>query len=65
MIDRERILAKLADLDGYLNELSQIAPSSFDEYVRSIEKRRAGKRKSVGRVKRARKNEQIVINQWY
>ncbi len=44
MIDRERILAKLAELDGYLNELSQIAPSSFDEYVRSIEKRRACER---------------------
>lgn len=44
MIDRERILAKLAELDSYLNELSQIAPSSFDEYVRSIEKRRACER---------------------
>ncbi|MFN3420612.1 MAG: type VII toxin-antitoxin system HepT family RNase toxin [Armatimonadota bacterium] len=44
MIDRERVLAKLADLDSYLNELSQVAPSSFEEYVRSIEKRRACER---------------------
>lgn len=44
MIDRERILAKLADLDSYLNELAQIAPSSFEEYIRSIEKRRACER---------------------
>ena len=44
MIDRERILAKLTELDGYLNELSQIAPPSFDDYVRSIEKRRACER---------------------
>lgn len=44
MIDRERILTKLADLDSYLNELAQIAPSSFEEYVRSIEKRRACER---------------------
>jgi len=44
VIDRERILAKLAELDGYLSELSQIAPPSFDDYVRSIEKRRACER---------------------
>ncbi len=39
MIDRERILGKMAELDGYLNELRQILPKSFDDYVRSIEKR--------------------------
>lgn len=44
MIDRERILTKIAELDSYLSELAQIAPSSFDEYVRSIEKRRACER---------------------
>lgn len=44
MVDRERILTKLAELDSYLNELKQIAPTSFDEYVRSIEKRRACER---------------------
>ncbi len=44
MIDRERILSKLAELDGYLGELAQIVPSSFEEYVRSVEKRRACER---------------------
>lgn len=44
MIDRERVLAKLAELDSYLNELSQIAPSTFEEYAQSIEKRRACER---------------------
>jgi uncharacterized protein YutE (UPF0331/DUF86 family) len=34
----------MAELDGYLNELRQILPQSFDEYVRSIEKRRACER---------------------
>lgn len=44
MIDRERILSKIAELDSYLSELAQIAPSSFEGYVRSIEKRRACER---------------------
>ncbi|MCS3918909.1 DUF86 domain-containing protein [Fervidibacter sacchari] len=44
MVDRERILGKMAELDGYLNELRQILPKSFDDYVRSIEKRRACER---------------------
>ena len=44
MIDRERILGKVAELDSYLSELRQILPKSFDEYVRSIEKRRACER---------------------
>ena len=44
MIDRERILGKVAELEGYLSELRQILPESFDEYVRSIEKRRACER---------------------
>jgi len=44
VVDRERILGKMAELDGYLNELRQILPQSFDEYVRSIEKRRACER---------------------
>ena len=44
MVDRERILVKMAELDGYLNELRQILPKSFDDYVRSIEKRRACER---------------------
>ena len=44
MIDRERILGKISELDGYLKELRQIQPKSFDDYVRSIEKRRACER---------------------
>jgi len=43
MLDRERILAKIDELDGYLMELVQIAPASFEEYQR-IEKRRACER---------------------
>lgn len=43
MLDRERILAKIDELDGYLKELKQITPASFDEY-KKIEKRRACER---------------------
>ena len=43
MLDRERILAKIDTLDGYLRELHTIAPASFEEYT-TIEKRRACER---------------------
>lgn len=43
MLDRERILAKLDDLDGYVRDLRSIAPLSFTEY-RQIEKKRACER---------------------
>lgn len=43
MLDRERILAKIDTLDGYLRELRTIAPASFEEYT-TIEKRRACER---------------------
>lgn len=43
MLDRERILAKLDELDGYLRELREIAPRSFEEY-KKIEKKRACER---------------------
>ncbi len=43
MLDRDRILSKLAELDGYLNELQSIAPKSFEEF-QQIEKRRACER---------------------
>lgn len=43
MIDRDRVLAKLDELDGYLGELHSIAPERFEEYVR-VEKKRAGER---------------------
>jgi uncharacterized protein YutE (UPF0331/DUF86 family) len=43
VLDRERILAKIDVLDGYLKELREILPASFDEY-KKIEKRRACER---------------------
>jgi len=43
MLDRERILVKLGDLEGYLKELRAIAPKSFEEY-RQIEKKRSCER---------------------
>ena len=32
MLDRERLLAKIDALDGYLKELYEILPLSIDEY---------------------------------
>lgn len=43
MIDRDRVLAKLDELDGYLGELRSIAPVRFEEYLR-VEKKRACER---------------------
>jgi len=43
VLDRERILAKLDALDGYLRELREIAPASLVEY-RRVEKKRACER---------------------
>ena len=34
MLDRDRILVKLAELDGYLGEVRAIAPESFADYRR-------------------------------
>lgn len=42
-MDKERILAKIDELDGYLWEIHQIIPTSFEEY-KKIEKRRACER---------------------
>ncbi|MBI4400676.1 MAG: DUF86 domain-containing protein [Nitrospirae bacterium] len=44
MLDRERILSKIDQLDQYLGELSQVVPASFPEYQASVEKRRACER---------------------
>lgn len=41
MIDKNKILAKLDEIDSYLEEIDQIKPSSFEEYGKSIEKKRA------------------------
>jgi hypothetical protein len=43
VLDRERILARIDVLDGYLRELRAIAPATFEEYT-SMEKRRACER---------------------
>jgi uncharacterized protein YutE (UPF0331/DUF86 family) len=43
MLDRERVLAKLDQLERYLRELRQIAPTSFEEFG-TIEKKRACER---------------------
>jgi len=37
MVDRERILVKMAELDGYLNELRQIQLKSFDDRSYAVE----------------------------
>ena len=42
-LDRERILAKIDQLDAYIAELQEIAPSSFVEYQR-VEKKRGCER---------------------
>lgn len=39
MVDRDRVLAKLDELEGYLRELRAIAPERFEDYQRT-EKRR-------------------------
>jgi len=43
MLDKERILAKLDELDGYLDELKQVVPVEFKEYQK-IEKKRSCER---------------------
>ncbi len=43
-MDKERILAKIDEMDGYLEELESIRPSTFEEYESSIEKKRACER---------------------
>jgi uncharacterized protein YutE (UPF0331/DUF86 family) len=43
VVDHDRLLAKLDELDGYLRELRAIAPMRLDEYL-GIEKKRACER---------------------
>jgi uncharacterized protein YutE (UPF0331/DUF86 family) len=43
VLDRQRILAKLDELDGYLRELREVAPTSIAEY-RKVEKKRSCER---------------------
>lgn len=44
MLDRERIITRIDELEGYLKELKSIIPKNYDEYFSSIEKRRACER---------------------
>ncbi len=43
-MDREKVLNKLAEMEGYVSELRKIAPKSFADYKNSVEKRRACER---------------------
>jgi uncharacterized protein YutE (UPF0331/DUF86 family) len=43
VVDRERVLGKVAEVDGYLRELRSIAPAAFAAY-RAVEKKRACER---------------------
>lgn len=43
MVDRERVLAKIDELNGYLGELRQVAPATLEDY-RRIETKRACER---------------------
>lgn len=43
-IDKEKILSKIDELDGYIEELEKIMPKDFKEYESSIEKKRACER---------------------
>ena len=44
MLDRDRIITKIDELEGFLKELRSIIPEGYDEYLLSIEKRRACER---------------------
>jgi len=44
MLDKERILAKIDELDGYLKEIEEVKPKDFEEYEGSIEKKRSCER---------------------
>lgn len=43
MVDRDRVLVKLDELEGYLGELRSIAPASMEQF-RQTEKKRACER---------------------
>lgn len=44
MLDRERVIARIDELEGYLKELRSIVPEDYSEYLLSVEKRRACER---------------------
>ena len=43
MLDRERVLSRVADLDGYLGEIRSIMPADFPQFS-AVEKKRACER---------------------
>ena len=43
MVDKARILSKVAELDSYIAELREVSPASFDEY-QLVEKKRSCER---------------------
>ena len=43
MLDKERILTKIDEIDGYIEELNQVMPGNFEEY-KQIEKKRSCER---------------------
>jgi len=44
MLDKDRVLSKLDELDSYLSELESVMPKSYEEHVSSIEKKRSCER---------------------
>jgi len=44
MLDRERVLAKIDQIEGYLRELCEIVPKDFVTYQKKVDKRRACER---------------------
>ena len=44
MLDKERILSKIDELEQYMIELKSVAPTSYSEYVENIEKKRSCER---------------------
>jgi uncharacterized protein YutE (UPF0331/DUF86 family) len=44
MLDKERLLSKIDALEGYIREIKNIVPDNYDDYISSIEKRRACER---------------------
>ena len=44
MLDNERILSKLDELESYVTELKSIMPKNYEEYIEEVEKKRSCER---------------------
>lgn len=44
MLDKDRILAKLDELESYIIELESTMPEDYEEYIDDIEKKRSCER---------------------